>query len=112
MHCLAVRLKPHAAAPLLRVSGAALSPEALEFSDLARRLAPLRRLVELDSLERAYRCVIAALRALAREASAFDDGGEEHRFRDRGEPREGELLWRQPLGEHRLERADLRSAND
>ena len=71
-HCLAVRLKPHAAAPLFDVSGSALCPEELAIPDLTRSLAPLRWLGEINSLEHAYRRVIAALRALVREARAFD----------------------------------------
>jgi AraC-like DNA-binding protein len=71
-HCLAVRLRPHAAAPLFDVSGFALCPEELAIPDLTRCVAPLRWLGEIDSLEHAYRSVIAALRALAREARPFD----------------------------------------
>ncbi|MEO8751570.1 MAG: AraC family transcriptional regulator [Casimicrobiaceae bacterium] len=70
--CLAVRFKPHAATAILHVPGSALYPEELMFPDLARSLAFLHGLSGVDTVDRAYRSVVAALRRLARDARTFD----------------------------------------
>ena len=110
MHCLAVRIKPHAAAPLLGISGSALCPEELVFPDLARRLAPLQRLGECVGLEHVYRQVIAALRALARDAHEFDHvviAATRALERDHGDERIAALARRLGVSSRTLERRFL-----